>query len=196
VIVDESGVGIGENATRLRAGLYGSKPQDKGGFLVEVEFTIQLPSRREVIEFVAGVGQTEEQAINDALLNFTLTTFHVVYKGFINAADPHMTMTTVPINGMNRDVIAGDIFMRGGASDKNIDFNGLTEEIRGALKDLPLTPEPHWIKILYSQNGGKPMTVAATLDNADHLGMTDAVKRMHWPRQDSFYIAKQFIVVK
>jgi len=85
VVVDGDGVGVGNNTTRLRASLYGSKQHKDGSFVAEVQFTIQLPSRREITEFVAGAGKTEKQANDDALLSFMLTTFHVVYKGFINA---------------------------------------------------------------------------------------------------------------
>src|SRR5205823_11492574 len=131
-------------------------------------------------------------AVNDALLNFTLTTFHVVYKGFINAADPHMTMSTVAIGGVNCEVIAGDIFLRGAPSNKDIDLNALRAEIQGVLQRFPLAPGPHWIKVVYSQNSRKPMTVAVTLDNADHPEMTEAVKRLKWPLVDGFYMAKQF----
>ncbi len=196
VVVDADGVGVGDNTTRLQAGLYDSKQYDNGGFVIEVEFTIRLPSGREITEFVAGMGDTEKQAIDDALLNFTLTTFHVVYKGFINAADPHMTMTTVAINGVSREVITGDILMRGTAESQNIDLNAMRAEIRGVLKNLPLTPGPHWIKIVYSQNNGEPLTVAVSLDNADHPDMTEAVKGLKWPLREGFYMAKQFIVIK
>jgi hypothetical protein len=196
VVVDADGVGVGGNATRLQAGLFGSKRHEKGGFVVEVEFAVRLPSRREVIEFVAGMGDTEDQAINDALTNFTLTTFHVVYKAFINDADPHVTTTTIPINGIPRVVIVGDILMRGTQSERNIDLDAIRAEIQGALKTAPLTPEPHWVKVVYSQNDGKPMTVAVTVDNAERPEMTDAVRRLDWPRQGGFYMAKQFLVIK
>ena len=196
VVVDAEGVGVGNNATRLRRRIYESKRQETGGFVVEVEFAVQLPSRREIVEFVAGMGETEQQAINDALVNFTLTTSHAVYKAFINPADPHMTSKAMTINGANREVILGDILMRGGDSEKDLDLNPMRASIQGVLSDEPLTPVPHWIKVVYSQNEGKPMTVAVTLDNADHPGMTDAVTRLNWPRRNGFYMAKQFIVVK
>lgn len=48
VIVDGDGVGVANNATRLRASLYGSKQHDRGGFLIEMEFTIRLPSNRSI----------------------------------------------------------------------------------------------------------------------------------------------------
>jgi hypothetical protein len=196
VVVDDNGVGVANNTTRLQASLYGSKQHDKGGFIVEMEFTIRVPSNRSITEFVAGIGETEAQAINDAQVNFMLTTFHVVYKGFINDADPHMKSTNMQINGANREVITGDILTRGTASDKKFDFNSMREEIQGTLRNLPLTPEPHWLKVVYSQNNGKPATVAVTLDNVDHPGLTEAVTRLRWPSSDSFYLAKQFIVIR
>lgn len=195
-VVDSDGVGVRDNATRLRAGLNGSKRHDNGSFVVEIEFTVRMASGGEITEFVAGIGETEEKAINDALLNFTLTTFHVVYKAFINAADPHMIQSSAVINGVNRDVIAGDILLRGGSSSKEMNFNSLRPQIQGAFQSLPLTPGPHWIKIVYSQNDRQPMTVSATLDNSDHAALTEAVKRLEWPPADGFYMAKQFIVVK
>lgn len=195
VVVDANGVGVRGNATRLRASLYGSNPDAKG-FVVELEFTIRLPSGQVITEFLAGLGDTEEQAIKDAQLNFVLTTFHVVYKGFINDADPHMTLTPASIKGVNRNLIMGDIFVRGVAPNKDTDFNAMNAEIQGVLMNYVLTPGSHWIKIVYVQNDGEPMTVAVTLDNADHLAMAEAVKRLNWPRMKGFYMAKQFIVVK
>jgi hypothetical protein len=194
VVVDAGGVGVGDNATRLQASLYGSNHHENRGFVVEVEFTVRLlPSERKITEFVAGMGETEEEAIKDALLNFTLTTFHVVYKGFINADDPHMTIDSVVINGVSRDVIAGDLYMR---SENKPDLHAMRAQILGAFKNLPLTPGPHWIKVVYGQINSKPTTVSVTLDNADHPALTEAVKNLNWPRRDGFYMVKQFILVK
>ncbi len=195
VVVDDEGVGIDKNPTRLQASLYSSKPSNKG-FVVEMEFTIKLPSNRTITEFVAGIGDTEVQAIRDAEANFILTTFHVIYKGFVNDADPHMSSERLEINGTTRDVIAGDILMRGAKADKNFDLGAIRQQIQATLKTLQLSPGPHWLKVVYSQNAGNPMTVAVTLDNADHAGLTTAVTRLGWPRSDGFYMAKQFIVIR
>jgi hypothetical protein len=181
VVIDDGGVGIAGNETRLMASLYGSNKHDDGSYVVEVEFTTRLPSHGQITDFVAGMGNTEATAINDALLNFTLTTFHVIYKGFINAEDPHISATTVKINGADRAVIAGDIMLRGGPKEGKLDLEPLRAEILKALKQTSLSPLPHWVKIVYSQQGGKPMTVAVTLDNTDELKLTEEVKRLKWP---------------
>lgn len=196
VVVDAAGVGVGGNATRLKASLYGSKQHKDGGFVVETEFSIRLPAKDEITEFVAGMGRTEDEAITDTMRNFTLTTFHVVYKGFINDLDPHMTSKKVEMSGGERELILGDIVGRGLAADAPIDLNPMRAAIEEAVKKLPLSAKPHWIKIVYSQNENKPLTVAATLDNTDHARLTDAITKLPWPRSDRFYMAKQFIVIK
>ena len=54
------------------------------------------------------MGETEAEAVKHAQMNFTLTTFHVVYKASINADDPHLTATPITINDTRRELIAGD----------------------------------------------------------------------------------------
>jgi hypothetical protein len=196
VTVDSNGVGIPNNATRLQASLYGSKKTNSGAILVEVEFNIQLPTQGKIVEFLAGMGETEDKAIQDALANFTLTTFHVIYKSFMNADDSHISMTTIPVGGKDREVVAGDILMRGTITDQNFDSGELRKQVLGVLKDIPLGPGPHWTKIVYSQNEGKPMTVAVTMDNGEHADFQNRIMQLKWPNQQGFYMAKQFIVIK
>jgi hypothetical protein len=195
IVADADGVGVEGNATRLKASLYDSKKHPKG-YVVELEFTIRLPSGQTITEFVAGVGNTEEEAISDAKVNFILSTFHVVYKGFINADDPHLDFARVVIDGTKRDVIIGDIYRRGGPSDKREAFLAIREEIRNLLKNIQLSTGSHWMKVVYSQKDGQPMTVSVQLDNQDYKEFTEAVKKLDWPRTDGFYMAKLFIVIR
>lgn len=194
VVTDADGVGVRGNATRLRASLYGSNP-NRDGFVVELEFTVRLPSGRTVTDFVAGMGETESAAVDGAFANFTLTTFHVLYKGFINPADSHLAERKVAIGGAERTLLMGDILLLG-KTGADANLNAMRTEIAGTLAKLELSPEPHWFKIVYSQNGGKAGTVSATMDNEEHPRLTEDVKSLGWPRSDGFYLAKQFIVVK
>lgn len=196
VVIEPAGVGVADDDTRLRASLYDSKQHDNGGFVVETEFDVRLPDGRSVVEFVAGMGESEEQAVRDSMLNFTLTTFHVVYKGFINDADPHMKAEKIVVGGQQRELIAGDFYMRGGQSFEKLDMDGVQKQIKEAVARLPLAPAPHWIKIVYAQNDGQSMTVSVTLDNAGHPELTAAVEQMPWPKVKEFYLAKQFLVVR
>ena len=40
------------------------------------------------------------------------------------------------------------------------------------------------------------MLCAVTLDNADSPALTEAVKELPWPKNEEFYMVKQFIIVK
>jgi Family of unknown function (DUF6348) len=195
IVTDAKGVGLEGNATRLKASLYGSEAQKSGGYVVETEFRITLPNGAEIVEFVAGMGDTEEEAIQDSLANFTLTTFHVVYKAFLNADDPHQTIQKITIGGKPRQVAFGDLFLRG-EQGTNTDLNAMRPSIEATLAGLSLSEQPHWIKIVYGQNEKVPTIVAVTLDNNDELSLTEKIKRLDWPKHDGFYMVKQFIVIQ
>lgn len=196
VAADEQGVGIANNATRLSASVYSEKPANDGQVVVETEFRIQLPSGRTIVEFIAGIGDSREKAIHDSFVNFVVTTFHVVYKGFINFDDPHLESTKLTIAGKEREVLLGDIFLRSNSSEQRIDLSQIRPQIEAMLKSSKLSSDVHWIKIVYAQMNNKPMTVSVTIDNAEDQSLTEQVGRLSWPSATAFYMAKQFIVVK
>lgn len=196
VVVDENGVGVNSNPTRLKASLYGSKKHANGDFVVETEFRVRLSSGREIVEFLVGTGDTEDKAIKDSMANFTLSTFHVVYKGFINDDDPHMTSKPVEINGQQRQLIQGDLFTRSDAQTKDLDLNPMSEKIEAALANLKLGQDPHWIKVVYGQIKGQPSIVSATVDNDEVPALSAVMKDLDWPRHPGFYMSKQFIVIR
>ena len=196
VMTTPDGVGVAGNTARIQSALYGLKQQG-GDFNAEVEFRIHLPGGQEIVDYVVGLGNSEEKAEQDAFGNFALTTFHPVYKSFINPADPHQAVNTVTLqNGQKREIAVGDLFVRGGQKGEKLDFSATQAQIKTALARMPLTEGPHWIKIVYGQMKSQPITVSATLDNEENADLTAAVKACEWPRRQEVYIAKQFIIVK
>ena len=195
IVTDEQGVGLEGNPTRLAASIYGSEEQTTGVFVVETEFRITLANGSQIVEFVAGTGSTEDEAINSSVVNFILSTFHVVYKSFLNANDPHQVIKELTIGGKPRQVAFGDVYMLG---EKGADLNldAIRPGIEQALSELPLSDEPHWLKTVYGQHKKAPTIVAVTLDNEDALALTEKIKNLDWPKQDEFYMAKQFIVIQ
>lgn len=195
IVVDSKEVGVAGNPTRLSASLYDSN-QKPNGWVIETEFRIQLGSGKEIVEFLAGVGTDEDAAINDSLVNFVLTTFHPVYKSFINADDPHMESEAIEISGAKREVVVGDISLRRPQDSAPIDLDAIRPQIREALASLKLSPEPHWIKLVYLQIDNQPKTVAVTVDNEEHPALTNQITKLKWPQSKDYYMAKQFIVIK
>jgi len=195
IVVDSSGVGLDGNKTRLHASQYGLK-KNATGSSVEIEFRIKLPEGGPIVEYVAGMGETTDKATAEAMINFVMTTAHVVYKAFMNPADPHQRVKSVSVNGTTRQMFAGDMIQMGEKMAAPVDLGSMSEQVQDLVAAMPLGPGPHWIKVIYSQHHGQPMVVAANLDNNDTDELTSAVKKLKWPTRDEFYMVKQFIVVK
>jgi hypothetical protein len=194
IVVDGRGVGLAGNTTRLKASIYDVQTHDDA-WSVETEFHITLPGGEEIVEFLAGSGKSEEEAIDDTLANFVLTTFHVVYKSFLNVDDPHQQIKQLSLGGQTRQVAFGDIYCRG-QEGTSFDLSLFQPRVEEAISTITVSGGPHWIKLVYGQMKGEPITVAVTLDNGDETTLTEAVKNLGWPKQEGFYMVKQFIVIQ
>jgi hypothetical protein len=195
VVQGGGGVGVKGKPARLRTSIYGSN-KNGNSFVVELEFRVKLPDSREIVEFVAGFGDTEDAAIDDCQINFTLTTAHVLYKAFFNEDDPHQTIERVNIGGQAREVLRGDFYVRRSEKDAKLDFESVRAGVLELLGKQKLGPGPHWIKNVYGQSEGKPFTVAATVDNHDSEELTAAIQKLPWPTAVTGYMAKEFMVVR
>ena len=195
VVVDSRGVGIAGNETRMSASLY-KITKTKEVYTAEVHYTIRLPSDGTIREYVAGIGPTEEKAVNQAMGNFVLTTAHVVYKAFMNPADPHQSMHSIVINSKAREVFTGNMMTLGKSTNAASELDNMPEQIQGLISTMPLDSHTHWIKIVYSQFNKKPILASLSLDNNEMNEMASVIQNLKWPSEDDFYMAKQFIVIK
>lgn len=193
IVNDETGVGVEGSPTRLWAFLYGSNG-DQNGFSAETEFRVVLPDGREIVEFVAGSGDTEDDAIQMSFANFAMSTFHVVYSCFMNPSDTHMSHENVKIGGSDRVLTTGGIFAMGG--EDLPDFAAVSDQIRDELCKMDLPEGTHWLKVVYGRHQHGVIVEAVTLDNEDFDAMTSRLKTLDWPATDNFYLAKQFLVVR
>ncbi len=195
IVVDARGVGLGGNPTRLRYSLYGSKQFPKE-FTAELEFRVRIPDGREIVEFVAGSGDSLQKAEGDAKMNFVISTFHVIYGSYMNPNDPHQTEEKITIGGRPRLLVLGDTMTRTGSTNSSLDIFPLRDGFRKVVSAASLSEQTHWIKIVYGNHHSRPTVCAVTLDNEDSPLLTEAVKALPWPKQEEFYLAKQFMVVK
>lgn len=190
VVNDRSGVGVAENKTRLWAFHYGDEES------TEVEFRIVLPDGREIEEFLSGLGVEDENPTQATFLNFCMSTFHVVYSCFMNTDDEHMEHEDITIGDQDFLLTSGGIFALG--SDDLPQFDGMVDLVHEELKysDLELTPQAHWLKVVYGQNNGEVIVCSVTLDNEIAEKLTKNVENLEWPEIDGFYMAKEFIVLR
>ena len=196
IVADAYGVGLAGNPTRLRWSLYGLEQPTNGSFSAELEFRVRLPDQREVVEFVAGTGNSRQQAENDAKINFVVSTFHVIYRSFLNPQDPHQTEEKISLAGKPRVLILGDTMTRGQTTNSAPNMFPFRDRFREIVAGQPLSSQVHWIKIIYANHRSRMMMCAVTVDNEDSPALTEAVSKLEWPKPEEFYMIKQFIVVK
>jgi hypothetical protein len=164
--------------------------------VVETEFRVHLPSGGEIVEYVAGMGASQEAAEEDARANFVQTTFHVIYRSFINPSDPHQEEEPIVVHGVKRSLVRGPMIARTYGDAGTLDVSSIEPQIAKLVSTLSLSADPHWLKLVYSQATGVPDTVDVTLDNEAMPELTRAVRALPWPKSAGLYIIKQFIVVK
>ncbi len=115
----------------------------------------------------------------------------------MNANDPHQKVHDVTVNGTKRQMMMGDIYVRGGDDVKApMDFEPFRIQIRDEICKLPFSAQPHWIKIVAAQVPGKPTIVSSTVDNRAHDELDAALKALKWPGPNRGYMMKEFIVLK
>jgi len=125
-----------------------------------------------------GTSVSLEKAEADAKVNFIVSTFHVVYRSFLNPEDPHQTEEKITINGQPRLLVLGDTMARSQTTNSSPDMFPLRDRFREILAPLPLSAQTHWIKIVYANHHSKVMLCSATLDSEDSPKLTEIIQNL------------------
>ena len=189
VVVDSGGVGVKGNPTRLAARECDAQAKD-GGWIVEMELQVHLPGGH-LTEYTTGVGRTREAARQACLENFTLSTFHVIYKAFLNQADPHMELYRFRQGKLSRICVAGELVSMGDGTTPRLSAK-LERQIREVLLRHTFRPGPHTAKIVYVPG----LASSVAIDGREQPALAEALKKLAWPKTAKPYMAKQFVVIR
>jgi hypothetical protein len=189
LITDSQGVGLPGQSARLEVKLYDAT-RGEVGWMVEMEIKIHLPNS-EILEFVSGSGETREKATTICLLNFTTTTFHVLYKAFLNPSDTHLDSISFGPKDHPRQLIAGDLIFMGKKPAPKFPPH-LESQLISRVKQFQFPVGPHTLKIVYAQE----TQTMVTLDGKLEPNLAETINQLVWPKSDQPYLMKQFMVVK
>ncbi|AFE05988.1 hypothetical protein COCOR_04722 [Corallococcus coralloides DSM 2259] len=150
---------------------------------------------RWVVESVVGVGTTEAEALNDALMHFARASLHVLLAAFVRPPDEHVTVETWQVGGIDRKVILGNIITRGDNPGPKLEEPWF-KAFESALRSLPLASGTHCVRVYYAQRDEKRMALEVLLDNQPWQALADLLETASWPAAPGFLSRRLFLVLQ
>jgi hypothetical protein len=144
-------------------------------------------------ESFAGVGNTREERIQQALKAFVQNSLHVLLECFLKVdCGDQVDRFEFTNDGVGRHAVHGNALSRGKAELKT----GWFDALRQLLESHPIPEGTHWIRIFYGQINGRPLPFEILLDNAPWKDATPQAASIPWPKTDGFFSLRMFMVVQ
>ncbi len=183
-----------DSAVRAAAAIVQEIPQ-RTGTLAQLTVRMEVAPGTTISESFAGLGETRDSAVADGFQNFAANSFHVLLKSFFQPDDEQVSEDEWQIGETTRRVIVGNIGFRGEKNalvDVPLDW---IEAFRARLANEPLGPEVHWVRLYYAQMNGKTSACEVLLDNEVWEEQQAALESFAWPKSESFYSVRLFLVI-
>ena len=158
---------------------------------VLLEAMCRLENGQLMTERLAGVGETQEQAVMDAQINFVGAVFHVWLAALLGKSNKHTSEYIWQVNGTERKVTIGFPSERGGGCNE-VEWQ---KEWHLSLQRLALSPGLHWASLCYVRHSDKFIACDALLDNEVCESVEEKMLKFDWPVRDGLYSVRQFIVI-
>lgn len=165
-----------------------------GEGLVEIEALCEYTRGQLMREWLSGFGDTLEQAVMDAQLNFSSCVFHVWVCGLLGRSNQHVKEFVWKINGEERKVCIG--FPAGRGNLEAVEQSGWQEAWYEAIRSLPLSQGLHWLSLCYAHGAGEMIACDALLDNENCDLVRQRVLSFDWPKDEKVYSVRQFMIVR
>lgn len=167
-------------------------PRDKNGLL---EVDVILDDERIINECFAGLGSGSD-AINDALQNFSINSFHVLLAAFWQINDPEQTATEEwNINGKLYTVYIGNFGTRGSDGISPEIPEKLFDTLEQTIKKKQHEHDISWFRFFFCDVSGEH-TFEALKNNEEWETILPGLKSLPWKSSEGYYSVRSFIVLK
>jgi hypothetical protein len=170
--------------------------EQQAGTSVQLDVRLEIAPGRTIIESFAGVGETREKAVADALHNFTVNSLHVLLAAFFHSDDPQVSQEQWVVGGRTSRVTIGNVGIRGKPPVQGEPLVGWFRRFEDKLKKTELRPATHWVRLYYAHMEGKTMDCEVLLDNNVWEDMQSEMAALDWPSGDDFYSVRVFLVIE
>ncbi len=163
---------------------------------IQLDVRLEIAPGRTIVESFAGLGETREKALADALHNFTANSFHVLLAAFFRSGDQQVSQEEWLVSGRMSRVTIGNVGIRGKPPVQGEQLVGWFKHFEDKLKETGLRPGTHWIRLYYGQSEGKALACEVLLDNAVWEEMQSEMAALAWPAGQEFYSVRVFLVLQ
>jgi hypothetical protein len=146
-------------------------------------------------ECFAGIGQGD-RALNDAMVNFSVNSFHVLLASLWNRNDSEQ-VTTEQWNVGNKRYTAfiGNFGTRSSEGVRPHIPSELFSQIAKAIQHETLTERLHWFRFFVGNSSGEK-TIEALRDNQPWEAGIDTLENAAWPSCQGYYSVRLFVVLR
>ena len=200
--LDEQWVDFPNRGMRVSASILQEIKQPTS-FTIELEVRFEFAPGRTIIEAFAGLGETKDSAVVDALENFVANSFHVLLVAFFRtedsqrnaeqSGDEQVSQEEWLLGGQKRRVTVGGIRVRGKPPVQGAQLVAWFEEFQQRLQQQSFGPQTHWVRLYYAQRQGKMVAFEVLLDNQAWEVMEAKMAAYAWPSGEDFYSMRVFL---
>jgi hypothetical protein len=180
---------------RANASIAGEMEQ-QSAITVQLDVELEIAPGRTISESFAGLGETREEAVADALQSFTANSFHVLLAAFFGSDDPHVSQEEWVIGGRTGRVTIGDVGTRGTPPVQGDQRVGWLQHFEEKLKEQQLRPGTNWVRLYYGQAQGSMVVCEVLLNNYVWEEMQSEMAAADWPSGEEFYSVRVFLVIQ
>jgi hypothetical protein len=158
---------------------------------------VQVLVRRKLVieECFGGAGQGDT-GLRDALINFTVNSFHVLLAALWGKNDPDQVTTEEwVIDRARYTAYIGKFGTRTFADATAHVPPELFEAIAAVIKREPLVGDPHWFRLFFC-NYANNFTFEALKDNEDWPAGLRCLEAAAWERGSGYYSVRLFILLR
>jgi hypothetical protein len=164
--------------------------------VLQLDFRLEIGPDRWLIESFAGIGDTRERAMRNAVALLAANTLHVLVRAFLASGDDdQVSVERWTVGGSPRTAVVGPATGRSMAGRAPELPGDRFERVEARIRASALAGGPHWIRIYFAQSNRTPSQFEALLDNEPWPEMVSTLRSVAWPLVEDFYSVRLFLVL-
>jgi len=178
----------------IRANAYPSEDPESRSLQLDIEV---LLGEDTMCESFVGLGDTEFEAIGDALYHFEAGVLPVLRVAlWERKPDYRVESVKWTANETEWKVTIGPDVIRAVTPTAVRIPDGINETLKTYMGAKKLTGDMHWLRLFYGQTYQAPPVGEVLFDNSPWPEAQDAIRKFSWPESLDYYSLRRFLILQ